>query len=127
MGLFDLLIHREGAAVDADTVGRLLAQVRGEVAVSMPPEWHRFAHAFSHVFAGGYASGYYSYLWAERLAADAFDLFAEDGTVSAAVGDAFRREILSRGATRPAIDSFVAFRGRAPNDDALLRRYGLAA
>ena len=127
MGLFDLLIHREGAAVDADTVARLLAQVRGEVAVSTPPEWHRFAHAFSHVFAGGYASGYYSYLWAERLAADAFDRFAEDGTVSAAVGDAFRQEILSRGATRPAIDSFVAFRGRAPNDDALLRRYGLAA
>ncbi|MET0362712.1 MAG: M3 family metallopeptidase [Sphingobium sp.] len=123
---FDLLLHRdydpsEGARVDAT-----LAKVRADVAVMQPPSWNRFAHAFTHVFAGGYAAGYYSYLWAELLSADAFELFAH-GAASGGGGTAFRREILAVGASRTAADSFRAFAGRAPEIDALLRTRGLAA
>ncbi|WP_139319978.1 M3 family metallopeptidase, partial [Serratia marcescens] len=84
----------------------------------------RFPHSFAHIFAGGYAAGYYSYLWAELLSADAFAAFAEEGQ---AAGDRFRREVLARGASRPAAETFRAFRGRPPEPDALLRHHGLAA
>ena len=102
----------------------VLNGVRDEVSVIRPPAWNRFPHSFSHIFAGGYAAGYYSYLWAELLSADAFAAFAEEGQ---AAGDRFRREVLARGASRPAADNFRAFRGRAPEPDALLRHHGLAA
>jgi oligopeptidase A len=82
-------------------------------------------HAFGHVFAGGYAAGYYSYKWAEVLSADAFSLFEEVGVLSPAAGSRFRDEVLARGGSRPALDSFVAFRGRPPQLDALLRHNGM--
>jgi oligopeptidase A len=81
--------------------------------------------SFAHVFAGGYAAGYYSYKWAEVLSADAFSLFEETGVLSPATGARFRDEVLARGGSRPAIDSFVAFRGRRPQLDALLRHNGM--
>ena len=121
---FDLRLHRDFDPAVGAQVEQTLAAVRAEVSVMPPPEWSRFANAFGHVFAGGYAAGYYSYLWAELLSADAFEGFAEAGP---AAGDAFRREILSRGASRPAAESFAAYRGRAAKPDALLRHYGLAA
>jgi oligopeptidase A len=120
--LFDILLHLRTMGSDPMEV---LAAVRDEVAVIRPPEWTRFPHAFSHIFAGGYASGYYSYLWAEVLAADGFGMFADDGLVSRAVGDRFRAEVLSQGATRPAAQSFRAFRGRDPDPAAMLERHGL--
>lgn len=104
-----------------------LEAVRDEVAVIRPPNWHRFPHAFSHIFAGAYAAGYYSYLWAEVLAADAFQRFAEAGVVDRATGDALRDEVLARGASRPAVVSFRAFRGRDPDATAMLVRRGLLA
>jgi oligopeptidase A len=121
--LFDLLLHGGAHGDDPVAVQRL---VRAEVAVLTPPEWHRFAHAFGHIFAGGYASGYYSYLWAELLAADAFERFVEHGLVDRATGDLLRETILSQGAVRPAIESFRAFRGRDPDPAAMLVRHGLA-
>jgi oligopeptidase A len=121
--LFDLLLHLGTMGSDPMEV---LEAVRDEVSVIRPPEWHRFPHAFSHIFAGGYAAGYYSYLWAEVLAADGFQRFAEAGLVDRATGDAFRAEVLARGASRPAADSFRAFRGRDAGIDALLVRRGLA-
>jgi oligopeptidase A len=105
----------------------LLADVRREVAVLHPPAWQRMPHSFTHVFAGGYAAGYYSYLWAELLSADAFARFEETGIFDAATGAAFRGSILAVGGSRPALESFVEFRGREPRADALLRSYGLAA
>lgn len=99
--------------------------VRDEIAVVRPPEWHRMPHSFGHIFSGGYAAGYYSYLWAELLAADAFGRFVDAGTVDRATGDMFRQEVLSKGASRPAIESFRAFMGRDPDASALLRRHGL--
>ncbi|WP_033925664.1 M3 family metallopeptidase [Sphingomonas sp. 35-24ZXX] len=120
--LFDMLLHL--GTMGSDPV-EVIEAVRDEVAVIRPPEWHRFPHAFSHIFAGGYASGYYSYLWAELLAADGFMAFVEAGLLDRATGDRFRAEVLSRGATRPAAESFRAFRGRDPDPQAMLVRHGL--
>jgi oligopeptidase A len=105
---------------------RILAEVRDEVAVVKPPAWQRFPHAFTHIFAGGYGAGYYSYLWAEVLSADAFARFEEAGVFDRATGEAYRNAILAVGGSRPALESFVEFRGREPRPDALLRSYGLA-
>ncbi|HET7266602.1 MAG TPA: M3 family metallopeptidase [Oleiagrimonas sp.] len=124
--LFDFRLHLEYDPEQGARVMQTLKAVRRDVAVLHPPAWQRFPHGFSHIFAGGYAAGYYSYLWAEVLSADAFSRFAEAGGIDAATGADFRREILAMGATRPALDSFVAFRGREPQADALLQSYGLA-
>ena len=120
--LFDLLLHLGTMGSDPMEV---IEAVRDEVAVLRPPAWHRFPHGFSHIFAGGYAAGYYSYLWAEVLAADGFGRFAEAGLVDRATGTALREEVLARGATRPAAESFRAFRGRDADPTAMLRRHGL--
>ena len=123
--LFDMLVHSEPGA--PQRVQPLLDGVRAEIAVLVPPPFNRFQHSFSHIFGGGYAAGYYSYKWAEVLSADAFSLFEEMGILSAAAGSRFRDEILAVGGSRPAADSFRAFRGRAPNVDALLRHNGMIA
>jgi oligopeptidase A len=127
--LFDMLLHTShDPAVDFLP---LLHTVRQEVAVMHPPAWSRTAHTFSHIFAGGYAAGYYSYKWAEVLSADAYAAFEEtaaaDGTPSAETGRKYRESILEAGGSRPAMESFKAFRGREPTLDALLRHQGMAA
>ncbi len=122
--MFDMHLHHDFDAAN-DTVLSLLERVRQEVAVVRPPAWHRFPNQFAHIFAGGYAAGYYSYKWAEVLSADAFDLFEEQGTLSREAGQRFRSEILAVGGSRPALESFVAFRGREPSIDALLRHQGM--
>jgi oligopeptidase A len=96
------------------------------VAVVTPPAYNRFPNSFSHIFAGGYAAGYYSYKWAEVLSADAYSLFEEQGVLNPEVGERFWREILSVGGSRPALESFVAFRGREPSIEALLKHSGMA-
>nr|WP_243746909.1 M3 family metallopeptidase [Stenotrophomonas indicatrix] len=124
-GLFDMLLHSQFEAAQ-DSVLALLERVRAEVAVNHPPSWNRFPHQFSHIFAGGYAAGYYSYKWAEVLSADAYAAFEEAPQALAATGARFRDEVLSRGGSRPAAENFKAFRGRAPQIDALLRHSGMA-
>ena len=125
--LFDLRIHHEYDPEQGGRIQAILDQVRDEVAVVRPPAFNRFQHGFSHIFAGGYAAGYYSYKWAEVLSADAFARFEEEGLFDPGVGAAFLQEILEVGGTRPAMESFTAFRGREPSIDALLRHTGLAA
>ncbi|WP_300330066.1 M3 family metallopeptidase [Accumulibacter sp.] len=126
--LFDLLLHSTFDPAGERSVLDLLNEVRREVAVIVPPEWHRFPHSFSHIFAGGYAAGYYSYKWAEVLSADCYSAFEEAGSAfDRTTGERFLNEILAVGGSRPAIDSFLAFRGRAPTVDALLRRSGMIA
>jgi oligopeptidase A len=126
--LFDMLLHTEHDP--AQDFMPLLDLVRAEVAVLQPPAFSRTAHTFSHIFAGGYAAGYYSYKWAEVLSADAYAAFEEtagnDGTPSIETGRKYRQEILEAGGSRPAMDSFKAFRGREPGLDALLRHQGMA-
>jgi len=127
--LFDMLLHTEHNP-SADFMP-LLKTVRAEVAVLTPPPWSRTAHTFSHIFAGGYAAGYYSYKWAEVLSADAYAAFEESADTSGLpnpeTGRQYRTAILEAGGSRPAMDSFKAFRGREPSLDALLRHQGMAA
>lgn len=126
-GLFDFRIHREFDPARGARALAILDEVRRDVAVMQPPAWQRFPHAFTHIFAGGYGAGYYSYLWAEVLSADAFSRFEQAGVFDRATGEAYRKAILSVGGSRPALESFIEFRGREPEPDALLRSYGLAA
>ena len=131
--LFDMLLHGEPTPpADGAAILTLLNRVRAEVAVLMPPASNRTPHTFSHIFAGGYAAGYYSYKWAEVLSADAYAAFEEaaarDGhnTLDVATGRRYRQSILEAGGSRPAMESFKAFRGREPSIDALLRHQGMA-
>ena len=123
--LFDFRIHLEYDPARGDRIQAILDEVRDEVAVVEPPPWNRFAHGFSHIFAGGYAAGYYSYKWAEVLSADAFSLFEENGVLDPETGMAFRRNILEKGGSEDAMDLFVAFRGREPDIEPLLRHSGI--
>jgi oligopeptidase A len=127
--LFDMRLHSDYEPASHAAPGRatleLLDEVRREVAVMVPPAWHRFPNSFSHIFAGGYAAGYYSYKWAEVLSADAYSLFEEKGVLNPDAGRLFRDEILAVGGSRTAAESFRAFRGREPSVDALLRHNGM--
>jgi oligopeptidase A len=124
--LFDMHLYHDYDPAKNGKVLDLLNQIRKEVAVVIPPDWHRFPMAFSHIFSGGYSAGYYSYKWAEVLSADAFSLFEEKGVMDPETGTRFLNEILAVGGSRPALESFQAFRGRAPSMDALLRHHGMA-
>lgn len=123
-GLFDMLLHTEFDPAK-DSIQSLLLKVRKEVAVTHQPDYNRFPNSFSHIFAGGYAAGYYSYKWAEVLSSDAFSLFEETGVLNSQTGKKWLDEVLAVGSSRPAMDSFIAFRGRAPKIDALLRHSGI--
>ncbi|WP_341678192.1 M3 family metallopeptidase [Niveibacterium sp. SC-1] len=129
--LFDMLLHSNFDPTTGKVL-ELLDAVRREVAVILPPAYQRFPHSFSHIFAGGYSAGYFSYHWAEVLSADAFEAFEEAARERGSVldrptGERFLGEILSVGGSRPALESFIAFRGRAPKPDALLRHHGMIA
>jgi len=131
--IFDMRLHADFDPDGAGTPLSLLDDVRAEVAVFLPPAFNRFPNSFSHIFAGGYAAGYYSYKWAEVLSADAYGAFEErrdardapNGVLDAETGARFRDEILAVGGSRPAAESFRAFRGRAPQVDALLKHNGM--
>jgi oligopeptidase A len=131
--LFDMLLHSQPQAVTTgEAILGLLGQVRAEVAVLQPPAYSRTANTFSHIFAGGYSAGYYSYKWAEVLSADAYAAFEEAAqaagrnTLDVETGRRYRQAILEAGGSRPAMESFKAFRGREPSIDALLRHQGMA-
>jgi oligopeptidase A len=126
--LFDMHLHHDHDPHGEKGAHDILSEVREQVAVLIPPPFNRFQNSFSHIFAGGYAAGYYSYKWAEVLSADAYSAFEEAGSARLAeTGEKFRREILAMGGSRPALDSFRAFRGREPRIDALLRHNGMAS
>jgi oligopeptidase A len=126
--LFDMLLHTDHDP--AQDFMPLLDRVRQEVSVMQPPSWSRTGHTFSHIFAGGYAAGYYSYKWAEVLSADAYAAFEEsmgsDNLPNPQTGRKYRQSILEVGGSRPAMESFKAFRGREPSLDALLRHQGMS-
>jgi oligopeptidase A len=124
--LFDMHLHHDFDPAGARTPLEVLDEVRARVAVLLPPAFNRFPHGFSHIFAGGYSAGYYSYKWAEVLSADAYGLFEERGVLDPETGARFRDEILAVGGSRPALESFMAFRGRAPSPEALLRHNGMS-
>jgi oligopeptidase A len=125
-GICDLRLHLEYDPQNPADPLDVLAEVRRGVSVVPVPTWNRFLNGFSHIFGGGYAAGYYSYLWAEQLAADAWERFVEEGVLGQETGELLRKEILSVGSSRPAMESFVAFRGRPPEPGPLLNAYGLS-
>ena len=100
--------------------------MRQAVAVVTPHAFNRFQNSFSHILSGGYAAGYYSYKWAEVLSADAFSRFEEDGIFNRETGSAFRTHILEAGGSKEPMELFVAFRGREPIIDPLLRHSGIS-
>ncbi|GGJ04249.1 oligopeptidase A [Halopseudomonas pertucinogena] len=119
--LFDFELHAQSERGARE----VLQAVRDEVSVMPPPAFNRFENGFAHIFAGGYAAGYYSYKWAEVLSADAFSRFEEEGIFNSETGQSFRDHILARGGSREPMELFVAFRGREPSVEALLRHSGL--
>ncbi|VVC76831.1 Oligopeptidase A [Aquicella siphonis] len=123
--LFDFRIHLEYDPAKANFIQTTLNDVRNKAAVVRAPEFNRFQHSFAHIFAGGYAAGYYSYKWAEVLSSDAYALFEEKGIFDRETGRSFMENILEIGGVRDPLDSFIAFRGRKPHIDALLRQSGM--
>ena len=120
-GLFDMLVHME-YPVDVQAV---LDSVRDEVSVVSTPPYNKFQWGFSHIFAGGYAAGYYSYKWAEVLSADAFFMFVDNGIYNDEIAESYLQEVLCKGGSRPAMESFKAFAGREPQSEALLKLCGI--
>ena len=130
--LIDMHLHYDFDPSSEQTVQELIDSVRRKFSIMIPPAFNRFQHSFGHIFAGGYAAGYYSYKWAEVLSADAYAAFEEaleagGGELLAETGRRFQREVLAVGGSRPALESFTAFRGREPSIDALLRHSGMSA
>ena len=133
MSLTDWRLHSSFDATHAKghAVLDVSRNMAAEYNIIPQPEISRWINTFSHIFAGGYAAGYYSYKWAEVLSADAYSAFEEAAKLTGSVLDAktgirYREEILEVGGSRPAAESFKAFRGREPSIDALLRHGGLA-
>jgi oligopeptidase A len=133
MSLTDWRLHSRFDAANArgHAVLDLSRAIAAEYNVIPQPDISRWINTFSHIFAGGYAAGYYSYKWAEVLSADAYSAFEEAAKLTGSVldpqtGIRYRKEILEVGGSRPAAESFKAFRGREPSIDALLRHGGLA-
>jgi len=125
--VFDMRLHSDFDPAAGRSALALLEEVRKQVAVLHPPAYNRFPNSFGHIFGGGYAAGYYSYKWAEVLSADAYSFFEENGVLDPKTGGRFRDEILAVGGSRPAAESFRAFRGREPSVEALLRHNGMIA
>jgi len=129
--MFDMQLHTGFDATGTKNATQLASEINERFHVVPQAPFSRWPNTFSHVFAGGYAAGYYSYKWAEVLSADAYAAFEEaaqsaSGSVlDQATGMRYRKEILEVGGSRPAMESFKAFRGREPNIDALLRHNGM--
>jgi len=123
--MFDFQLHRDFSAAEKTDILALISSIRKKVSVKIPPDYTRFSHAFSHIFSGGYAAGYYSYKWAEVLAADAFSRFEDEGIFNKETGLSYKQEILEVGGSKDAMDMFVAFRGRKPSVDPLLKQAGI--
>jgi len=126
LSLFDFKLHRDFTPGDDQSfIQDVLNEVKQEYFVMPTPEFNRFQHGFSHIFGGGYAAGYYSYKWAEVLSSDAFSKFEENGIFDKQTGKEFLENILEKGGSQEPMELFVAFRGRKPSVDALLRHCGI--
>ena len=122
--LFDMRLHSEAGA--AARVQAVANEVNAELQPMRAPDFLRYPANFTHIFDGGYGAGYYGYAWAEVLSSDAYGAFEEAGIYDPSTGARFREQILEVGGSRPALESFRAFRGRDPSLEAMLRHQGLA-
>ena len=123
-GIFDMNIHHKKLTTAAE-VQKELDSIREKINLIKTPNYNKFQNGFSHIFAGGYAAGYYSYKWAEILSSDVFSRFEQEGILSSKVGNDLLENIISKGSSRDAMDNFIAFMGRKPDEEALLRHSGI--
>ena len=122
--IFDMNIHHK-KCVSVEGVQAELDAIRSSLNLMQTPSYNKFQNGFSHIFAGGYAAGYYSYKWAEILSSDVFSRFENEGILNSEVGQDLLEHIISKGSARDAMDNFVAFMGRKPSEEALLRHSGI--
>lgn len=124
-GLFDMTIHKDKRT--EDEVHEILQTIRKSTSLIAPPEYNRFQNGFAHIFAGGYSAGYYSYKWAERMSADAYEIFVNSGLFDKKTAEAFYLNVLSKGASEDPVELFKRFAGRDADNNALLRVNGIVA
>ncbi|WP_313032798.1 M3 family metallopeptidase [Massilia alkalitolerans] len=118
--------HQLGSKAIPTDVKSFEEQALRDAGLDFAPVPPRYSSTyFSHAFSGGYSAGYYSYLWAERLDADAGEWFKENGGLQRKNGDRFRKMVLSKGGTMDAVQMYRDFRGRDPVIEPLLERRGL--
>lgn len=124
--LLDWAWHTIPAGMDPGDVLAFEETALEQAGIAFPeiPPRYRTTY-FAHAWQLGYAAGYYSYIWSEVLDADTVEWFKENGGMTRANGEIFRRELLSRGNSVDPMDAFRAFRGRDPEIRALLARRGL--
>ena len=122
--IFDMHIHYKKSTSIEDVQNELDA-IRKSLNLMQTPKYNKFQNGFSHIFAGGYAAGYYSYKWAEILSSDVFSRFENEGILNSQVGSELLDNIISKGSARNAMNNFVAFMGRKPSEEALLRHNGI--
>ncbi|MFA5831014.1 MAG: M3 family metallopeptidase [Candidatus Paceibacterota bacterium] len=122
---FDFRLHMEYDPSQKDQLWKIYSESYNEASLTaMYPWMTRAITSFPHIFAGGYSAGYYSYIWSEVLSADDFSPFIKNGKIDWTVGKKFEGEVLSRGGSRPFMESNAAFLGRKPSVDALMKQYG---
>lgn len=122
--LFDFRLHVEFDLAQTQQIQSIINNVRQQLALYPVPKYNRFQHGFAHIFGSSYAAGYYSYKWAEVWSSDAFAKFEEEGIFNQQTGRKFLETILEKGSSYDAMEMFIAFRGRPPKIDALLRHMG---
>ncbi|QFU90032.1 M3 family metallopeptidase [Amycolatopsis sp. YIM 10] len=116
-------ISAEDRITDAAAFEAEALRKAGVAVPTVPPRYQ--SSYFAHIFSGGYSAGYYSYIWSEVLDAESVEWFRENGGLTRANGDHFRRELLGRGGSIDPMTAFRNFRGRDPEIDPLLKRRGL--
>ncbi len=124
---FDMRLHMDSSVSTYSEISAIMEEVRKQTSLLPTPAFNRFQNSFTHVFSGSYAAGYYSYKWAEVLSADVFSKFEETGLFNKETAQSFLHEILEKGGSRTAKESFHAFMGREPNINALLKHSGIDA
>ncbi len=124
-GLLDMAYHTNGLP-EGEDIAAFETRTTGETRLYPDVIGTAISPSFSHIFAGGYAAGYYSYKWAEVLDADAFAYFKETDIFAPETAVRFKK-LLSSGGTVDPMALYVAFRGREPQPDALLKRAGLVS
>jgi len=124
LGFLDMEFH----TTKPESINDIIAfekESKKKTSIIESEDYASFSNSFAHIFAGGYSAGYYSYKWAEVLDADAFEIFKEKGILNSDVGEKFKETILSKGGTKHPMELYKDFRGKEPDNIALLKRAGI--
>ncbi|QJC30367.1 M3 family metallopeptidase [Enterobacteriaceae endosymbiont of Neohaemonia nigricornis] len=127
LSLLDINLHNiNNNNINKTHIIKIINNIRKNIITILPiPSWNKSLNSFSHIFGGEYSAGYYSYLWAEQLAADAFDYFKINGLFNPIIGKNFFDNILSIGCSQNILVAFKKFRGRELNIQSLIKHKGI--